>query len=259
MNLALHADDLHKSFGGLVVTSGVSLALAPGARHALIGPNGAGKTTLVSLLSGVLKPDRGRILLDGDDVTREDASRRVKRGLVRTFQVNSLFNNLTVLQNVLLAVSEHRSASTRMFGAVEQRADLVERACAVIDQVGLSAERERTIVELPYGPQRLVEIAIGLSLEPRVLLLDEPTAGIPAADTARLLDVIDRLPKEIAILMIEHDMHVVRRFASSVTVLVAGSVLCAGPPDEILASDEVRRVYLGQGGQARYAAGSTHA
>ncbi|MFN0304514.1 MAG: ABC transporter ATP-binding protein [Burkholderiales bacterium] len=259
MTFSLHADGLRKSFGGLLVTDNVSLQLEPGARHALIGPNGAGKTTLVGLLSGVLVPDAGRILLAGHDVSKTDARTRVKRGLVRTFQVNSLFNNLTVLQNVLLAVSEHRSASTRMFGAIATRADLVDRAEAMIEQVGLSAEAHRTIVELPYGPQRLVEIAIALSLEPKVLLLDEPTAGIPAADASYLLEAIERMPADIAILMIEHDMHVVRQFARAVTVLVAGAVLCSGPPDEIMASDEVRRVYLGQGGQLRYATGDTDA
>ncbi|MFM9885172.1 MAG: ABC transporter ATP-binding protein [Burkholderiales bacterium] len=259
MTLSLHADGLRKSFGGLLVTDNVSLQLEPGARHALIGPNGAGKTTLVGLLSGVLVPDAGRILLAGHDVTTADVRTRVKLGLVRTFQVNSLFNSLTVLQNVLLAVSEHGRTSAQMFGAIATRKNLVNRAKAMIEQVGLSADASRTIIELPYGPQRLVEIAIALSLEPKVLLLDEPTAGIPAADAAYLLEAIARLPADIAILMIEHDMHVVRQFARAVTVLVAGAVLCSGPPDEIMASDEVRRVYLGQGGHIRYAAGDANA
>ena len=259
MTAALVADGLCKSFGGLRVTDKVSLRLEVGARHALIGPNGAGKTTLVGLLSGMLAPDAGRILFGESDVTRADARTRVKLGLVRTFQVNSLFNNLTVLENVLLAVSEHRNASTQMFGAMTQRQDLIGRARTALEQVGLSAETDRKIIELPYGPQRLVEIAIALSLEPTVLLLDEPTAGIPAADASRLLESIEQLPRDIAILMIEHDMHVVRRFATEMTVLVAGAVLCSGRPDEIMASAEVRRVYLGQGGQTRYAAGAPNA
>jgi branched-chain amino acid transport system ATP-binding protein len=233
----------------------VSLRLPEGARHALIGPNGAGKTTLVSLLSGVVRPDSGRILLAGRDVTNADAALRVRQGLVRTFQINNLFRGLTVLENVFLAISEHAGASRAYWRPAGKHRDLLQRAEAVIERLDLAGDRHRKISEIAYGQQRLVEIAIALSLEPKVLLLDEPAAGIPGAELGRLLDVIERLPPALSILMIEHDMHVVRRFATEVTVLVAGTILMSGSPQEVMASDEVHTVYLGQSGHARFAAG----
>jgi branched-chain amino acid transport system ATP-binding protein len=243
---------LKKSFGAIVVANGISLHLAAGARHALIGPNGAGKTTLVGLLSGTIKADAGNVRLMGHEVTRESAQRRVKRGLVRSFQVNSLFRSLTVLENVFLAVSEHRGASSDMFGAAWRRLDLLESAQRVIDDLGLGGDMHRRVFEIPYGKQRLVELAIAMTLEPKVLLLDEPAAGIPSAEVGRVLDAIERLPPEVAILLIEHDMQVVRRFADQVTVMVAGTILVTGSPSQVMSSDEVRSVYLGQAGFARF-------
>jgi branched-chain amino acid transport system ATP-binding protein len=251
----LVAEGLRKRYGGLVVTDDVSLALAPGARHALIGPNGAGKTTLVGLLCGAIRADAGRVLVAGEDVTRLAPDARVKRGLVRTFQVTSLFPALTVRENVLLAASEHAGTSRRMFTPRDADAVLAARVDAVLADTGLAAQGDTRVSMLPYGPQRLVEIALALALAPKVLLLDEPAAGVPAADTDRILAALGRLPPDIAILMIEHDMHVVRQFAREVTVLVAGRVLTTGAPDAVMADAEVRRVYLGTGGTERFAAG----
>jgi branched-chain amino acid transport system ATP-binding protein len=250
--LALEARGLNKAFGALKVTTDVGLRLAPGARHALIGPNGAGKTTLVHILSGVVRPDSGAIEVFGHDVTAEDPARRVKRGLVRTFQVSSLFPRLTVLENVFLAVSEHAGASLNLWSAAGRKADLLARSEAILEQLKLSGDRSRRVSEIAYGRQRLVEIAIALALEPKVLLLDEPAAGIPSGEVGVLLDAIESLPKEIAILMIEHDMQMVRRFASEVSVLVHGRMLMAGSPRDVMSSPEVRAVYLGTTGQARF-------
>jgi branched-chain amino acid transport system ATP-binding protein len=254
MTALLEASGLCKKFGGLSVTNNVALSLRAGARHALIGPNGAGKTTLVGLLSGALPSDAGQIVLAGHDITHEPPPRRVKRGLVRTFQVNNLFAGLTVLDNVLIALAEHRRASSAMLSAMPR--DLIDAADARLGVMGLAEYRDHRVAELPYGPQRLLEIAIALCLDPKVLLLDEPAAGIPAADASRLLDLIGALPSDIAVLMIEHDMHVVRRFATEITVLVGGSILLSGPPDEVMASPEVHDVYLGRGQHDRPAGGA---
>ena len=250
----LAVKNLQKRFGAFVVTDDISLELAAGARHALIGPNGAGKTTLVSLLSGVLRPNAGTVTLSGTDITYEAVAKRVKLGLVRTFQVSSLFRDLTVLENVFLAVCEQRGGSLNLLVPAIRHTALLERANEVIAQLGLADDRHRKIAEIAYGRQRLVEIAIGLILEPKVLLLDEPAAGIPSSEVSYLLKAIERLPANIAILMIEHDMQIVKMFATEVTVLVAGRVLMAGSPHDVMTSDNVRSVYLGQSGEARFAA-----
>jgi branched-chain amino acid transport system ATP-binding protein len=256
---ALEASGLCKSFGALVVAKDLSISLSAGARMALIGPNGAGKTTLVGLLSGIIRPDAGRIAVLGRDVTREDAASRVRLGVVRTFQVSSLFPSLTVLENVFLAVSERAGASRDLWRPASTRRALIEQAEAIIERLRITAGRHRQISQVPYGIQRLVEIAIALALEPKVLLLDEPAAGIPADEVGVLLEAIEGLPSEIAILMIEHDMHVVRRFASQVTVLVQGRVLMTGSPADVMASREVRAVYLGDTGQPRFETRRRHA
>jgi branched-chain amino acid transport system ATP-binding protein len=256
---ALETSDLCKSFGALRVADNINLRLAPGARHALIGPNGAGKTTFVQLLSGVLWPDAGKVSLMGEDITFSSQRHRVKRGLVRTFQVSSLFRGLTVLENVFLAVSEHRGASRQMFRPAGTQRELLAWTEAIVEQLGLADDMHRKIAEIAYGRQRLVEIAIALSLEPKVLLLDEPAAGIPTKEVSLLLDAVERLPSDITILMIEHDMHVVRRFATEVTVLVNGAVLLSGSPQEVMSSEEVRTVYLGQSGHERFAMGADDA
>jgi branched-chain amino acid transport system ATP-binding protein len=254
--VALEATGLHKSFGALKVTDSVALRLPVGARTALIGPNGAGKTTLVGLLSGTIRPDAGRISLGGRDISNDGLASRVRQGLVRTFQVSSLFARLTVLENVFLALSEHQGASGDMWRPAGRRRALVDRAESILERLHVADHRHHQVTEVPYGVQRLLEIAMALALEPKVLLLDEPAAGIPADEVGLLLDTVESLPPEICILMIEHDMHVVRRFATEVNVLVQGRLLMTGPPDEVMASPEVRAVYLGRSGQSRFAGGA---
>ena len=238
MTLALETIGLAKSFGALRVANDIDFRLEPGARHALIGPNGAGKTTFVNLLTGRLAPSAGRILLNGEDVTRAGQAARVRRGLGRTFQINNLFPALTVLENVRLAVAEHR-------GLLTARRALLEEAHATVVGLGLGLDAASVVRELPYGKQRLVEIAIALASEPSVLLLDEPAAGVPGGETGIILDVIARLPAGIAVLMIEHDMDLVFRFARRITVMVRGTILVQNTPDEIAADPRVREVYLG--------------
>ena len=241
----LETRSLCKSFGALEVARGIDFRLETGARHALIGPNGAGKTTFVNLLTGVLAPSAGRVLLDGEDVTRLAQARRVKRGIARTFQINQLFRGLTVLENVCIAVAERMGAGGGMLRPAGRRTAVVQEAGRLIAALRLDEEAGRRVSELPYGRQRLVEIAIALGLNPRVLLLDEPAAGIPSAESHILLDAIAALPREIAVLIIEHDMDLVFRFAERITVMVSGAIFAEGSPAEIAANREVRAVYLG--------------
>jgi branched-chain amino acid transport system ATP-binding protein len=250
--LALEALNLCKNYGGLRVTRDVNLSLPVGARHALIGPNGAGKTTLVGLLSGTIAPSSGSITLLGQSITAMAPAARVKRGLGRTFQVNSLFRDLTVFQNVFLSIGEHRGISRHMLWPVRKYAEAITEVWRVLELLGLENEADRRINEIAYGRQRLVELAIALVLEPRVLLLDEPAAGIPGAEVPILLNAIERLDESIAVLMIEHDMQIVRRFAKSVTVLAEGEVIETGPPEHVMGSERVRTVYLGRSGQQRF-------
>jgi len=244
---ALETRKLCKSFGALEVARAIDFRLEAGARHALIGPNGAGKTTFVNLISGALAPTRGQVLLLGEDVTRLSQAERVKRGLARTFQINQLFRGLSVLENVCMSVSERIGARPGFLRPIGRRRDVVDEAAALVAELGLSDDAERHMRELPYGRQRLVEIAIALGLKPRVLLLDEPTAGVPDGESGVIIDAIDRLPPDISVLIIEHDMDVVFRFAKRITVLVAGEVLTEGAPAEIAADPRVREVYLGEG------------
>jgi branched-chain amino acid transport system ATP-binding protein len=241
----LETRSLCKSFGALEVARRIDFRLEAGARHALIGPNGAGKTTFVNLLTGVLAPSAGRVLLDGEDVTRLAQARRVKRGIARTFQINQLFRGLTVLENVCIAVAERMGAGGGMLRPAGRRTEVVEEAGRLIAALRLEEDAGRRVSELPYGRQRLVEIAIALGLSPRVLLLDEPAAGIPSAESHILLDAIAALPREIAVLIIEHDMDLVFRFAERITVMVSGAVFAEGTPAEIAANRDVRAVYLG--------------
>jgi len=241
----LETRGLCKNFGALEVARDVNFRLERGARHALIGPNGAGKTTFVNLLTGVLAPSRGTVLLDGEDVTALPQARRVKRGIARTFQINQLFRGLTVLENVGIAVSERLGVGGAMLRPAGARNEVIAEAARLIDMLRLDVDAGRRVAELPYGRQRLVEIAIALGLDPRVLLLDEPAAGIPSAESHILLDAIATLPKDIAVLIIEHDMDLVFRFAERITVLVSGAILVEGTPAEIAANREVREVYLG--------------
>jgi len=237
---------LAKSFGALVVTQDVDFRLEKGARHALIGPNGAGKTTFINLLTGRLQPSAGSILMDGDDITQLSQEKRVKRGIGRTFQINTLFRNLSVLENVLMAVSERHGRAHDMFRVAGSRRDLMEESYQLLERLRIADDALRPVREIAYGRQRLVEIAIALGLNPRILLLDEPAAGVPQAESKLILDVMAELPEDIAILIIEHDMDLVMRFAKRITVLVQGAVLCEGAPADILADQRVREVYLGE-------------
>lgn len=250
--VALEVRNLSKHFGGLHVTRDFSLCLPAGDRHALIGPNGAGKTTLVGLLSGTIDPSSGHVFLMGEDVTNLPPAARVKRGLGRTFQVNSLFNHLTVFQNVFMAVGEHRGISRRILTSAWRQNDAIDEVWRILKLLDLEADAGRRITEIAYGRQRLVELAIALSLEPKVLMLDEPAAGIPGAEVPLLMNAIERLGDDITILMIEHDMQVVRRFAKTITVIAEGSVIERGSPAAVMSSEKVRKVYLGRSGQQRF-------
>jgi branched-chain amino acid transport system ATP-binding protein len=256
---ALEARGLRKHFGALKVTDNVDLRLMPGARTALIGPNGAGKTTLVHLLSGMLAPDQGSVRLDGADVTLSPAHVRARRGLVRTFQITSLFPNLTVLENLYMVLVQRAGRGFRLWRPADSEREVLQRAEALIEQLRLGDDRHRRVGEIAYGRQRLVEIGVALALEPKVLLLDEPAAGIPSTELELLLAAVASLPREIAVLMIEHDMEMVRRFASEVIVLVHGRVLTAGSPDAVMSDREVQRVYLGTSGIQRFRGASSHA
>ncbi len=244
----LETKALCKSFGALQVAEEINFRLMMGSRHALIGPNGAGKTTFINLITGAVKPTSGRVLLSGEDITGLSQAERVKRGVARTFQINTLFKGLSVLENVCMSVSECLGAGKELLSPMGARRDVIEQSLDLIEMLRLKDYSRQLVRELPYGRQRLVEIAIALGLRPKVLLLDEPAAGVPTAESDILLEVIDRLPLEIAVLIIEHDMDVVFRFARGITVLVAGKVLVDGSPEEIAADDRVREVYLGRRG-----------
>jgi branched-chain amino acid transport system ATP-binding protein len=242
---ALSTRGLDKSFGSLVVASGIAIDLPHGARYALIGPNGAGKTTLINLMTGMLRPDAGHILLGDDDITALRPDARVKRGLVRTFQINSLFPHLTALEAVTLAVCERRGCAGAWWRQLPDYRDAVEEAYGILNSLRLGERCHRPTHELAYGQQRLLEIALALATRPKVLLLDEPAAGVPKDESAELFTAIANLSQEIAVLFIEHDMNVVFRFASRIIVMVGGRILIEGTPAEISADARVREVYLG--------------
>jgi ABC-type branched-subunit amino acid transport system ATPase component len=246
MSPVLETRGLCKSFGALTVAANIAFRLEAGARHALIGPNGAGKTTFVNMLTGLLPPSSGLILLGGEDITRLAQAARVKRGLGRTFQINTLFRNMSVLDNVALGVAERHGMAARLWHPASRHHRVREEVCELLETLGLADDARKRLVDLPYGKQRLVEIAIALGLKPRVLLLDEPAAGVPSLESGMILKVFDRLPEDIAILIIEHDMDVVFRFAQRITVLVEGKVLCEGTPAEIAGDARVQQVYLGE-------------
>lgn len=241
----LQARALSKRFGQLQVTNHVDLAVEAGARLALIGPNGAGKSTLVGLLSGQILPNAGSIHFEGRDITRVSVEKRSRAGLARTFQINNLFRGLTVLENVYLAASQKLGSAGVMWRHAGRSEDVIRRATGLLTDLGLSRDLHRRISEVSYGGQRLVEIAIALALSPKVLLLDEPTAGVPRNEIARIMEVLEALPAELAIVLIEHDMHVVRRFARELVVLSFGSIVARGDPQQVMAREEVRRIYFG--------------
>jgi branched-chain amino acid transport system ATP-binding protein len=243
---ALSVRGLAKRFGALVVAHEIDLDLAPGARVALIGPNGAGKTTFVNLLTGFLQPDDGRIELSGESLQGMRPEQRVRRGLVRTHQINQLLADNTARDNLAIAIAERDRHAWRLFRFGRQWGRCREEAQQRLEEMETAAAADRRVSELPYGEQRLLEIAIALSLRPRVLLLDEPAAGIPSHETEVIHQVLERLPADIAILIIEHDMGVVFRFAREIVVLAQGRVLARGSPAAISADPRVRAVYLGK-------------
>ena len=242
---ALSTLGLEKRFGSLVVASDINLTIPYGVRYALIGPNGAGKTTLINLITGMLQPDAGRIFLAGADVTRFKPDARVKQGLVRTFQINALFPHLNALEAVTLAVCERRGVTGTWWKPLSAYAEAVAEAYAILETLTLAANCYRLTRELAYGHQRLLEIALALATQPKVLLLDEPAAGVPREESAELFAAIAGLSEDITVLFIEHDMDLVFRFASRIIVMVGGRILVEGTPQEIAADARVREVYLG--------------
>jgi ABC-type branched-subunit amino acid transport system ATPase component len=246
MSYALETRGLVKRFGGLTATDNVSFRLAAGARHALIGPNGAGKTTFINLLTGVLAPSAGQILLEGSDVTRLSAERRVRRGLARTFQINQLFGAMTPLEAIGLAVSERLGGGRDWWRVSGSRRAVLDEAVAIAARFRLTDVLEERTANLAYGKQRLLEIALAFACRPRVLLLDEPAAGVPEAERHELLATVAALPREVSVLLIEHDMDLVFSFAEEISVLVNGALLTQGSVAAVAADPRVRAVYLGE-------------
>jgi branched-chain amino acid transport system ATP-binding protein len=246
MTVALRTEGLSKQWGGFKANSDVSLSFDVGERHALIGPNGAGKTTFVNLLTGFYAPTAGDVFMGDDKVTHLPQHERVRRGMTRTFQINTLFPHLTVLESVLLAIFEREGIGARKFMTVAKHRAQIDEAMALLAPLHLDREADVETRSLPYGKQRLVEIALALATSPSILLLDEPAAGIPSAESAELFNVLAGLPRETTILFIEHDMSLVFRFADRITVLVAGAVLTQGTAQEIAADPRVKEVYLGE-------------
>ncbi|MDR1967193.1 MAG: ABC transporter ATP-binding protein [Burkholderiaceae bacterium] len=257
---ALQTQGLGIRFGDFRAVDEVSLTLEPGARQALIGPNGAGKTTLINLLTGVLRPSAGRILLGGEDISALSCDRRARLGLVRTFQINTLFPSLTPLLSVVLAIIEREGLGAVWWRPLRRHTAIHDEAHALLARLRLDAQAGTPVAELAYGKQRLLEIALALAARPRILLLDEPAAGVPVDESGELFEVIAELPQDISVLFIEHDMNLVFRFARRISVLVGGRILAEGSPAEIARDPRVREVYLGSGRAAAVGAvGDTHA
>jgi branched-chain amino acid transport system ATP-binding protein len=244
---ALSTQGLNRRFGSLVVANDIGITLPQGARYALIGPNGAGKTTLINLITGMLRPDAGTIRLGGDDITALEPEQRVRRGLVRTFQINSLFPHLSPLEAVTMAVCERQGVAQTWLKPLTAYKDAIDEAYSILESLTLAPVCYRITRELAYGQQRLLEIALALATRPRVLLLDEPAAGVPREDSAELFAAVANLSQDITVLFIEHDIDFVFRFASRIIVMVDGRILVEGTPEEIAADARVREVYLGGG------------
>jgi branched-chain amino acid transport system ATP-binding protein len=243
---ALEARGLKRHFGALVATDDLSFAIPPGARQALIGPNGAGKTTLINLLTGVIKPTAGQVLLQGREVTHLKPSARARLGLARTFQINQLFPDLTPAESLGLAISERNGSGGDFWRLAGSRPAIVDEIAELLTRFGLESELDQPTRKLAYGKQRLLEIALALAMRLRVLLLDEPAAGVPEEERQDILAALAALPSDVAILLIEHDMDLVFNFADRISVLVAGRLLTEGPPEAIAADERVRAVYLGE-------------
>ena len=249
-DVVLRTEALEKSFGSLRVARRISIELPHGARYALIGPNGAGKTTLINLITGQMRPDSGRILLNGNDITRAPAAVRVRQGLTRTFQINTLFPDLTPIEALTLAICERDGLAGQFWRNLTSHRNAIEEGFAILSQLRLAEVATRRTRTLPYGQQRLLEIALALATRPKVLLLDEPAAGVPKDDSAMLFGVIAALPDDISVLFIEHDMNIVFSFATRIIVLVSGAVLLEAEPAVVRSDPRVREVYLGEANYA---------
>ena len=243
----LSTRNVNKKFGSLVVADNISFALPKGVRYALIGPNGAGKTTLINLLTGMLAPDSGDILLGEETITALKPHQRVRRGLARTFQINTLFPHLTALESVTLAVLEREGHAHNWWRALPSFSAATDEAVSILASLNLRPVLDRETRELAYGQQRLLEIALALATRPKVLLLDEPGAGVPKGESAELFAAVEGLSGDLTVLFIEHDMDVVFRFASRILVMVSGRILVEGAPQDIARDERVREVYLGAG------------
>jgi branched-chain amino acid transport system ATP-binding protein len=242
----LETSGLTKQFGGIIAANDVSLSVAKGARHALIGPNGAGKTTLINLLTGVLRPTAGRIMLEGHDITELEAHKRVQLGIARTFQINQLFADLTPLETIGLAVSERMELGRQWWRLVGSKGIVIEELVDILQRFQLADVMNERTGTLPYGKQRLLEIALAIACRPRVLLLDEPAAGVPEAERRDILDAVAALPADVTVLLIEHDMDIVFSFADRISVLVNGELFVEGTPEAVAQDPRVKAVYLGE-------------
>ncbi len=238
---------LEKRFGGIIATHDVSLSIEKGARHALIGPNGAGKTTLINLLTGVLRPTGGSIILDGKDITALRPYERVRLGMARTFQINQLFPDLTPLESVGQAISERLGIGAQWWRVIGGESSVTGEIVEILERFRLTDVMHERAAILPYGKQRLLEIAIAFACRPHVLLLDEPAAGVPEAERQELLATVADLPAEVTVLLIEHDMDLVFTFADRISVLVNGRLLTDGAPEDVARDARVKAVYLGEG------------
>ena len=246
MTEVLETVGVTKRFAGIVAANNVSLQIAKGARHALIGPNGAGKTTLINLLTGVSRLTSGSILLDGKDISDLPTYKRVRLGIVRTFQINQLFSDLTPLETIGLAVSERRGQGLDWWRIVGTRSDLVVEVVEILELFHLTDVIDKRTAVLPYGKQRLLEIAVAIACRPRVLLLDEPAAGVPEDERHEILAAVAALPRDVSVLLIEHDMDIVFSFADRISVLVNGALFVEGSPEEVAQDARVKAVYLGE-------------
>jgi branched-chain amino acid transport system ATP-binding protein len=246
MPTVLETIDLDKHFGGIIAANKVSLRVEKGARHALIGPNGAGKTTVINLLTGVLRPTSGRILLDGQNITPLEPHQRVRLGIARTFQINQLFADLTPIETLGLAVSERLGSGSDWWRLVGTKSGVTDETVSLLERFGLADVMDERTAVLPYGKQRLLEIALAFACKPRVLLLDEPAAGVPEAERHEILATIEALPADVTVLLIEHDMDIVFTFADRISVLVNGELFVEGAPDDVARDPRVKAVYLGE-------------
>jgi branched-chain amino acid transport system ATP-binding protein len=246
MPAVLQTNALTKQFGGITAANNVSLSVEKGARHALIGPNGAGKTTIINLLTGVLRPTAGSIQLEGRDITGLEPHRRVGLGIARTFQINQLFADLTPLETIGLAVSERMQLGGQWWRLTGSKAIVIEESVDILSRFNLADVMGERTATLPYGKQRLLEIALAIACRPHVLLLDEPAAGVPEDERRGILDAVAALPSDVTVLLIEHDMDIVFSFADRISVLVNGELFVEGTPEEVARDPRVKAVYLGE-------------